>query len=378
MTGHPRQTAPEAAARPGGLHPCVRWLAALVLCLGLTGIIGLNTARALNVYSDYFVTLSARPLAMGGACTALYDPSAVFTNPAGLAGADAITLLYNHSCRHFPGSQEGGRNEWDQLDGDTEALVVPLPFTTFAHGFTFDHEMGYDFRWHPADGSLGYPRQRFCGQEDVDAVAFHAGLPIAIGAGVRRSTGRFKPVVGNDQQQAWFRQGEGMHLGILARVWPGLDYGQSHLKLDYEWVLLEDPGAGNNALTVFYSDHITERRGWALHPVGWLTLTSDQVHEDHSFSTGDKHDPFCLTGLGTIHSGDRQVDRLHRGAELCLGQAARLRGGNYDGHRTWGFGVNLGGLWLNYTEIEDMLPEIIGAGDGYEDLHFYGFQLELF
>jgi len=371
--GDHRRSAPAYGIPSRGL----RIIVALVLCLGMTGVVGMNTARALNVYADIFVTLSARTLAMGGASTALYDPSAVFINPAGLANAQAITLLYNHSCRHFPGSQEGGRLEWDQLDGDTQALVVPLPLTTFAHGFTFDHEMGYDFRWHPEDGSLGYPRQRFCGQEDIDAIAFDVGLPIAAGIGVRRSTGRFKPPEDSVSKQAWFRQGEGMHIGILARVWPGLDYGQSHLKLDYEWLLLEDPGAGAGALDVFYSDHITERRGWALTPVGWLTLTSDQVTEDHSFHSGDKNAPVCLLGMGTVHEGDRVIERIHSGAELSLGSLIKLRTGLYDGRRTWGAGFNLAGLWLNYTEIEDMLPQIVGDGDGYENLHFYGFQLEL-
>jgi len=35
--------------------------------------------------------------------------------------------------------------------------------------------------------------------------------------------------------------------------------------------------------------------------------------------------------------------------------------------------LNVGGLWLNYAEVQDLLPEIVGGGNGFADVHIYGF-----
>ena len=360
-----------------GLGRVLRWPLAALLVLLLAGILAANTARAVNVYADYFVTLSARPLAMGGTGTALPQPASVFYNPAGLASIRQLTLLYNHSARHFPGSREGGMQEWDQLDGDTEAFVVPLPLSTYAHGFTFSGEMGYDYRGHPAGGSLGYPREHYWGSEDYDALATSFGLPLSAGIALRRSLGRFTPADDDPNGVAWLRHGEGTQWGVLARVWPGLDYGHSELKLNYDWTVLDQPRQGERGLPTFGSKHLTERSGWALHPVGWLTLTSDDVTERHVF---DKHTDLGIgetVGLGRIHMGNEEILRSHRGGELSLGSLARLRWGDYDGHPTRGAALNLGGLWLNYAEVEGLLPQIVGAGREFEDIHIYGAELPL-
>lgn len=349
--------------------------AALILMLGV--VLAANTARALSVYSDYFVTLSARPLAMGGTGAALPQPASVFYNPAGLASIRQFTFLYNHSARHFPGSQEGGMQEWDQLDGDTEAIVVPLVLGTYAHGFTFSGEMGYDYLGHPADGSLLYPREHYWGSEDYDALATSFGLPLSAGIAMRRSLGRFTPAEDDPAGVAWLRHGEGTQWGILARVWPGLDYGLSKLELNYDWTVLIEPEESERGFPSFGSKHLTGRSGWALHPVGWLTLVSDDVTERHIF---DKHTDLGIgetVGLGRIHMGNEEIMRLHRGGEVSLGSLGRLRWGDYDGHPTWGAAFNLGGLWLNYTEAEGLLPEIVGSGRDFENVHIYGAELSL-
>ncbi len=381
----------------GRIAAAGRALLIALCCAGLTAIVGLQSARALNLYQDIFMTLSARPLAMGGTGAALEGPASVFYNPAGLASIRSLSLMHNHSGRHFPGSHAGRGNEMDQLDGDTQAVVVPLPLATYAHGFTFSGEMGYDYRNHPSAGDqfdypgeeitakLGYPHEHYDGREDYDAIGLNLGLPCAFGYSNRRSIGRLTPDPGAMPYLPWLRMGEGQQWGLQARVWPGLTYGQSELKLDYDWTVLALPGEGIpegyanlNGLKVdgelgevmaegfpTLSSRLKQKRsGWAFRPVGWLTLTADELNENYIFRD-DK-------GLGLLHEGDQEKRSSHLGGELALGQAARLRWGSYDGRPTVGGAVNLLGLWVNYSEVEDLLPAIVGAGKDYADVHVYG------
>jgi len=377
MAAHNVSAAKGNGAQASGRITLWRRMLASLICLALVLFLGLHTALAYNVYSDYFVTLPARTLAMGGAATALVDPAAAFYNPAALSGIRRLTLDYNHSARHFPGSQSGGQSEWDQLDGDSEFFVVPLPLSTYAHGLTFADEMGYDFRYHPADGSLGYPRERLAGQEDYDSFATSLGLPFAWGCSLRRHVSHFTPDPADELGEPWLRRGEGFQWGILARVWPGLDYGLSNLDFDCEWTLLGTPATTTKAPRQFNSEHLTSRQGWALHPTGWLTFTNDTVIERHVFDRDTGFGITDPTGLGVVHLGNSNIQRSHRGMELSLGALGKFRLGNYDSHPTWGCALNLGGLWLNYTEIKDLLPEIVGAGNGFGNVHIYGAQLEL-
>jgi hypothetical protein len=336
----------------------------------LAVVLAWNTARAFNVYQDFFVTLSARPLAMGGAAAAQAGPESVFYNPAGLAPLRVFRLLYNHSARHFPGSTEGSRREWDQLDGDTEAIVVPLPLSTYAHGFILSGEMGYDYSGHPADGRLGYPREHYSGTESYDALAANFGLPCSAGIALRRHVGCFTPAPGADSPP-WIRLGEGTQWGLLTRVWPGVDYGLSRLRMDYDWTVL-DPAASaahKGALPGFSSRLSLSRSGLAFHPAAWLTLTRDSTREDYKIRDQNY--------LGLIHSGSGTRCRDFAGGELALGALAKLRWGDYDGYPTSGLAFNLGGMWLNYAEVKGLLPEIVGSGMGFEDVHIYGFDLPL-
>lgn len=357
-----------AAALRAGWRALI--LGTAVCALLLIGV--QNTAQALNLYHDLYIRLSARPLAMGGAAAAVPDASSVFSNPAGLAALRNVRLLYNHSARHFPGSIEGGASEWDQLDGDTEAITVPLALGTFAHGFTFSGEMGYDYTGHPAGGLSGYPREGLWGGEEYDALALGAGLPCAVGVALRRNWARFTPAPEDLRAPPWFRSGEGTQWGLLARVWPGVEYGRSELKLDDDYVVLDAPPAGASARAwpTLGSRLKSRRQGWAVHPCGWLVLAADGVQEIY------RNDDTRY--LGVLHQGDAERASVHRGAELSLGHAARLRWGDNDGQPTLGLSLSLGTLWLNYTEAKGLLPQIVGAGESYKDVHIYGFDWTLY
>jgi hypothetical protein len=370
-----------------------------VLCLGLAAILANNAALAYNAYQDAWITLSARPLGMGGALAAVPDPASVFYNPAGLAGLRHLTLMFNHSGRHFPGVEDkrAHRHRADQLDSDTECIAVPLPGATFAHGFSFRGEYGYDYRPLDPAQTYGYPRDNVNGGEEYDALAVSGGLPLALGYSLRRQFLRFTPDptrgaapgaaptggtgAAAARVPAWLRVGQGEQWGLLAHVAPGLDYGRSEGKLNFDWTLLEPSSQADEGFAELHSKQKTKRSGLALHPCAWLTLASDSVHEDYLYP--DKPAPGAppassmadMPGLGTVHHGSDSADRLYSGGELCLGQLARLRWGNYDGSRTVGFGFNLCGLWLNYAEAQGLLPKLIGSGDSFKDVHIYGGQL---
>jgi hypothetical protein len=59
--------------------------------------------------------------------------------------------------------------------------------------------------------------------------------------------------------------------------------------------------------------------------------------------------------------------------ELQLGNLLRLSRGSYGGLPTTGWGLNIGGLWLNSADVQGLLPEIVGAGSGFEDVQIRGF-----
>src|SRR5688500_17437680 len=220
-----------------------RVLGVIACAVLLLAIVASNTALALNQYQDIFVTLSARPLAMGGAAVAVPQPASVFYNPAGLASLRRFTIMQNHSARHFGYTRAGGFAERDQLDGDTEAIVVPLPLSTYAHGWTASGEYGYDYRNHTEDGSLGYPRDHYWGTESYDALATTLRLPVALGISQRSSTHIFEAsnehiIYHWNRELSWIRLGEGNTWGLHARLFPGFELGHSQMKHDFDWKML--------------------------------------------------------------------------------------------------------------------------------------------
>lgn len=365
-------------------------IAAVALLSGaLLALFALQQATALNLLSDSFVLLSARPLGMGGAACALPQAASIFYNPAGLASVRRLSAMHNHSGRHFPGSHAGKGSEWDQLDGDTQVLTVPLPLGTYAHGFTLGGEMGYDFRNLPLPGTgsgdpkvdftaaCGYPREQYWGSESYDAYAVGSWLPLSGGIANRRHFSRFTPDQNDPSGLSWFRFGEGQQWGLLARLLPGFNYGLSELKIDYNFVNLPTPGRPSAATATgapdFSQREKLRRSGWAFQPCGWLVWAQDQASESHRFVP---ENGALLPGLK-----DATAERSYRGLELALGGLGVLRQGNFDGHTTSGFTLNLfglsGGPAINYAEAVGLLPFLTGAGQGFEDIHIYGFEVPL-
>lgn len=371
---------------PGSLAPR---LAAVPLAAALAVFLLVQQSAALNLLSDSFILLSARPLGMGGASCAVPQPASVFTNPAALACLRSFSVMHNHSARHFPGSQAGRGTEWDQLDGDTQAIIVPLPLGTYAHGFTLGGEMGYDFRNLPLPGTLsgdtdvdftaacGYPLEQYWGTETYDSYAAGAWLPFCAGISHRRHLSRFTPDPAAAGGLSWLRFGEGQQWGILCHPLPGLSLGHSDLKIDYNFLILPGPAQVSPAAATgapdFSQRERCQRSGWAFRPCGWLTIGADQVRETHRFVAENGSVPDKLT--------DTASHRSFSGMEMQVGSLGALRRGYFDGHPTVGWSLSLlglcGGPVVNYAEAEGLLPTLVGSGRGFENVHIYGFDVPL-
>ncbi len=312
---------------------------------------------AYNPNYDDFSRLSCRPLSMGQAGTALADdPSAIFFNPAALANQHRFALMHNHSSRHFP--DEITPTEVDQLDGDTQAIIVPLgPNITLGIGFNFQGEMGYDYS--TLTDQFEFPIEHFAGVERFEGLGFSLSSLTQIGAARRSFVHRLSQPeldsyseTNRERLSDWTKYGDGYILGFRQRVFPGLTYAGSSSKVDFDY------NNGN-------SGRITRgNSAWELKPAGWLTLVWE-----------DEYSRFRESGPTAINS-DIPSRKSMFGMELNLGGLARLRYGNLDGRSTWGFEWTLPNLRLMYTEITDYLDEIVDLGiERMKNVHFYGFIL---
>ncbi|MCK4720623.1 hypothetical protein KAU08_08185 [bacterium] len=312
---------------------------------------------AYNPEYDDFSRLSCRPLSMGQAGTALADdPSAIFFNPAALANQHRFALMHNHSARHFP--SDITPTEVDQLDGDTQAIIVPLgPNITLGIGFNFEGEMGYDYR--PLTDQVEFPIEHFAGVERFEGLGFSLSPLTQIGAARRSFVHRLSQPdldsfseTNGERQSNWTKYGDGYILGFRQRIFPGLTYAGSSSKVDFDY------NNGN-------SGRITRgNSAWELKPAGWLTLVREE-----EYSRFRENRPTAI-------NSDTSARKSMFGMELNLGGLARLRYGNLSGNETWGFEWTLPNLRLMYTEATNYLDRVLDAGiERMKNLHFYGFIL---
>jgi hypothetical protein len=309
-------------------------------------------SAAYNPTSDDHVHMSNLPASMGGAVCALSgDPTYVFHNPAGVVGSGLFAFSHNHSSRHFPGTIRK-KLEMDQLDDDTQAVAMKLPLGTAVMGFNFLGEQGYDYTNHPdAITATGFPNDDVTGDEHYEGYAC-APLPfVRAGLAHRRS---YTKNTAKDGTINFVRYGDGYLTGWQADIgW--LAYGESYLKMGYDYV---DGRTGRLK---------TARSGWALRPIGWLTLTADKETE--------RFDSPLITPQPA--GGWQVVKRRFSGCQISIPPLGRVRIGSFDGHRTLGFDWDVFGLKFFYAEVKGILNHLVGGvANWYQDVHYYGVEIQ--
>ena len=375
MTAHRRQAAALKSTLIIRIAVLIVWIATLPFLHG--------EAAAYNPYYDGFTQISARPLSMGGAAASQTgDPSAVFHNPACIGGHKKLALMHNHSGRHFPVGMEayGGvpgkkRFDVDHLDGDTQAIIVPLfPAFTLGLGFNFQGEMGYDYR--PLANVAGnkFPVERLAMVERVEALGFSLSPWTQTGwsrrsffhfyerHGAANTTVRYPPVHPADFDPGaafkWNRVGEGSASGVRQMLAPGVCFGAAKSKTDFDY---EDGASGR---------YDRRKTGYSIKPAGWLTLIWDKESQIAVFFDGSGELSQQMPANAEVINGF--------GWELNVAGIARLRGGSLAGNGTLGAEMTLGNLRLLYTEAINYLPRILGADPGtMRNVHIYGFTLSL-
>ncbi len=342
-----------------------------------------GTAFAYNPYYDDFIYLSARPLSMGASGVALSaEPSSVFYNPAGFSGVRGLTLMHNHSGRHFPegtysheDSAGKKRLDADHLDGDTQAIILSiLPSVAIGIGFNFEGEMGYDYRPFHGMPATPFPVERLSLAERIEAIS--VAISPWTQAGVSRrsffhvyerpdggySHGAYPPVHPADFENMksfrWNRTGEGVSTGGRQWIAPGIFSGASSSSAEFEY---EDGSSG---------EFSRSRRGYAFHPAGWLTLVFDKDVSSASFKD--------FAGNASAILPRKSASESSWGWEINLAGLAKLRGGSLSGDGTKGAEIKLGKLSLNYAEAKAYLPRILGGDSGImRNVHIYGFTLAI-
>ena len=305
--------------------------------------------RAYNPYYDDFMRLSCRPLSMGQAGTALSDdPSAIFYNPAALACQHRFALMHNHSARHMP--TDVSPSEVDQLDGDTQAMIVPLgPFLTAGVGFNFQGEMGYDYR--PMTDQDEFPVERQARLERFEGLGWSIWPFTQVGAAHRSFVHQFSTLDVGDRE---VRMGDGFLIGLRQRVAPGLTFAMCKSKTDFDYT---DDRSGRMTRT---------NSGWEFKPVAWLTMVWETERSNFMWSGASVY--------GDPNPEPMETVRHLSGMEINLGGIARLRYGSIEGDPTWGFDWTLPNLRLMYTETSDYLGNVLGQEISLmRDIHLYGF-----
>jgi len=353
------QSIPFHAASRGILTGVRRVPLIVLLLLSLLGI-GQAAPLRHSVPVD-FTRLGTRPVSMGGAFVAFGpDEQGVFHNPATLARHKLPRFGTSHSARHFPGPHER-----DQLDADPTALIWPMtPMFTIGQGWVTQGELGYA---HHDLSDPAFPKQHFWGTERVEALAWDL---VVLQAGVSHRTQSYRyadaaaceaatemPALTNPSQT---EMGEGTTVGILARVFPGVDYGWCQQTLEQDLILADDSALGVTKTI--------ESSGWAIHPAGWLTITRQIDHPR----------------FRTLKNGVKDKTKsppVHRlGVECWLGPWLAVRGGQVNEKRSWGATVALPFLpAIHYGEVEDLMMDlsIQDWPDKYADTHHYSWSLGL-
>ncbi len=336
-----------------------------LLLLNALIILGLPTTLCASEYED-FIYLNVDYLASSGTESTLPEsPRSFIANPASISKSFLPIFSHSHSARHFP-KESMYDPEMDQLDSDIESIILPLPIGRFGYAFSLKDELGYDYTNHP-EGRFGFPPEKLEGSDTLVSYAL-GGFPLSLGASLRRFYYRYYVSLGRSQSgtrypisqpqpfySRWTKEGQTECWGILAGV-PSIRASFSSLKT--EVVKLIHPSGFTEP-----SKRKQIRLGIRLFPVRWLSSAVEVSR--------------TLFSAGNPSAGKLDKDvRSEKSFSINISPAGFLEIGigNWNGNRSFGVRLSLGGLIIKYSEVKDMLRKIIGKGGKLmQDLHFYGF-----
>ncbi|MFH1539078.1 MAG: hypothetical protein ABIH66_08965 [bacterium] len=299
---------------------------------------GLDRMRAVDL--DLLRRCAPRPAGMGGAFTAVKDdPIGLFWNPAAALHANRLMISGNHSLRHFPGEREN----LDQFDSDTTAIIVPLEGeTAMGVGFTVPGEWGID---HVDTNGVVPGAERLRGRERMLAFGDVGGGRRAA-AGTAHSDWLRYGGPGGDSVRSF---GRGAGFSFFYEGDDGFTYGVSLKGLAS---LIRGGGGDGKA--------------------GEATIGLGVAYRAHDVAR-------TLAALDLeirFRAARRTRVLVFGGVERRFENRAFARLGCMHGLPTYGVGVKSGGLRLDYAVVKDLLPRVVDKDvAAFRDGHFLSYTL---
>ncbi len=297
---------------------------------------------------DYLYKTAPRAAGMGGAFTAIPgDPSGMFWNPAAAMRTDRLAISRTHSIRHFP----HGEKNHDQLDSDEVSVTFPSKGSlSGGFAFTIPGEWGTD---HIDTNGTYSTAERYRGRE--------RRIAYMTDNSAETTTALFA-------DSAWYRL-ESATQTITAPVRRQYDsgggfclyYEDSNSGMSYGLTLR---GLGTIVKKTFgqksdSSENVKITLGAAYRP----DPTADSLYSaDVEIKTGGGATPTLKWFAGFERSFD---NRLY------------LRTGSLHGSPTYGLGIRAGSLRVDYAEVKNFMPKIVGPDTrkSFEDAHFYSYTI---
>lgn len=382
--------ADDAMRDPADAPPCMRRCPLAAAGLDPVDRISLLTKTA------------PRPAGMGGAFTAVPgDPMGLWWNPSAAMFSQRLAVSGSHSLRHFPGE----RRNLDQFDADLMGATIPLAGDhMLGLAMNVPGEWGVDYadtngvldpgcahkcpRQQGVDGDVPCPRRQGikgdmpCPKHksmdgdgpcpEHEAMESGAPCPYAMPPRVR---GRERRVsLGNYHN---FKNSRGLGATELASNW----YRKEHVNPDRIHREFQHAAGfslyyeANNGFRYGATLRLT-RRQRPDQPVNTDTLVDMTVgvawRDDPASDTLAALDLQLLTDPRL----SRGVWRYFAGVERGWDNDAFARLGLMNGLTTYGAGVRMSHLRLDYAVVRDLLPSVAGSNPGrFGDGHFLSYTL---
>ncbi|MBN2069867.1 MAG: PorV/PorQ family protein [Candidatus Krumholzibacteriota bacterium] len=295
-------------------------------------------ARA-DKYAGEFMALGggARAMAMGGAFTSIADDAtAVFWNPAGIAGFSSLMMTPNDYTMSFMHSERFG----SIIDYNFFSAVFPLKAGESSWGVSVIHMGIDDIRIIPIEGMIGNSDgdDRFEPWLGENLTRNYADFPLEsvndfaffLSYGQKMSFGDIGgsvKIIRNDQVTGVSSFGIGVDLGIIKRdLWRNLSVGAKLQDATGTYI------SWSTGKREFIYPALKVGMGYPIHLQGMGSVLLFSVDGDFRYEN--------MKGVSQFWIGRASAD-FHLGGELMIRDLVSLRGGYDMGRPTAGIGVLL-------------------------------------